>query len=188
LMSGRVCVRVQCNGKPILLKHTANYIRHNDYYEIDINMHKSVTACLPHPPACPLPLTFCPHLGWGRMLCPPPNPPLCPTHGLTMPCCVCVCVCVCVRALSRQVRVPCAQGHPDPAAQVQGANPRDATHRRPPNTTPPLLHGRAACGAVRVLTCVRVCVCVSTFSWWPSRAPSRWRAATRTSCPRSCWA
>lgn len=34
----------QCNGKPILLKHTANYFKGPGYAEIDINMHKYVRA------------------------------------------------------------------------------------------------------------------------------------------------
>lgn len=29
-----------CNGKPILLKHTANYYRGDGYVNIDINMHR----------------------------------------------------------------------------------------------------------------------------------------------------
>lgn len=33
-----------CNGKPILLKHTANYYRGDGYVNIDINMHRCVMA------------------------------------------------------------------------------------------------------------------------------------------------
>ena len=32
----------QCNGKPILVKHTANYFKGPGYAEININMHKCV--------------------------------------------------------------------------------------------------------------------------------------------------
>lgn len=32
--------RRQCNGKPILVKHTANYYKGPGYAEININMHK----------------------------------------------------------------------------------------------------------------------------------------------------